>query len=141
MIKMDSYNNSLATMHQELDSVMGTVTRIPRLLSVDGFTEWKYRFEQYVKMKEPKAWRRILRGPTRITMTLSDTAKTTVDKPIDDYTDEDFDKIEEDDKALALITMSLSPDIAQGFREYKSAKASGKRLKHSYNASSVLLLK
>ena len=32
---MDSYNNSAN--HHELDSVMGTMTRIPRLASADGF--------------------------------------------------------------------------------------------------------
>lgn len=42
--------------HQELDSIMGTTTRIPRLLSVAGFPEWKYRMEKYIKMKDLKFW-------------------------------------------------------------------------------------
>ena len=44
-------------------------------------------------------------------------------KAIENYTDEDFEKVEEKERALATLTMALSPDIAQGFREYTSAKA------------------
>ena len=38
----------------EVDTVMGTTTRIPRLMSTDGFSEWKYRIEKYIKMKDFK---------------------------------------------------------------------------------------
>ena len=107
----------MTTIHHELDSIMGTNTRIPRLLSADRFPERKFRFEKYVKMKDTKVWRSILRGPIRITTTLDDEARTVVDKPITSYTDEDFDKVEEDEKALATLTIALSQDIAQGFRE------------------------
>ena len=48
---MDSYNNS--SNHHELDSVMGTMTRIPRLTSADGFSEWKFRIEKHIKLAEP----------------------------------------------------------------------------------------
>ncbi|XP_052622759.1 uncharacterized protein LOC111896584 [Lactuca sativa] len=49
---------------------MGTTTRIPRLMSTEGFPEWKYRIEKYIKMKDFKIWRSILRGPVRVTMTV-----------------------------------------------------------------------
>ena len=42
---------------------------------------------------------------------------------MENYTDEDFEKVEEQERALATLTMALSPDIAQGFREYTSDKA------------------
>ena len=98
-----------------------TTTRIPRLLFAEGFLEWKYRMEKYIKMKDFKIWRCILKGSNRITTTLPD--KTIVDKAIVEYTDDDFEKIEQQEKALATLTMALSPEIAQCFREYKSAKA------------------
>ena len=47
------------TTHQELDAIMGTTTRIPRLLSAEGFPEWKYHIEKYIKMKDLKIWRSI----------------------------------------------------------------------------------
>ena len=72
-------------------------------------------------MKNAKIWRSILKGPVRIT-TSDDEAKTVVDKNIENYTDEDFEKLEEHDRALATLTMALSPEISQGFREYTSAK-------------------
>lgn len=56
------------THFDELDTVIGTTTRIPRLMSTDGFPEWKYRIEKYIKMKDFKAWRSILRDLVRITM-------------------------------------------------------------------------
>ena len=110
-------------MHGDLDSVMGTVTRIPRLLSADGFSKWKFRFENYVKMRDNKVWRSILRGPVKITFTLDDEAKIVVEKPVEDYTDADFEKVEIDDRALATLSMALTPEIAQGFREYTDAKS------------------
>ena len=57
--------------HHELDYVMGTTTRIPRLLSVDGFPESKYRIEKYIKIKDFKVWRSIIKGPVRITTTVA----------------------------------------------------------------------
>ena len=71
-------------------------------------------------MKDFKVWRSILRGPIRITTTLAN--GQIIDKVYADYTDEDFLKVEEQERALATLTMALSPDIAQGFREYTSAK-------------------
>ncbi|KAI3767877.1 hypothetical protein L2E82_18306 [Cichorium intybus] len=100
---------------------MGTFTRIPRLLNAEGFDEWKFRFEKYVKIKDNKIWRSIVRGLILITNTLED--GTVVIKSPEEYSNEYFDLIEVDDRALATLTMALSPDIAQGFREYKSAKA------------------
>ncbi|KAI3700042.1 hypothetical protein L2E82_44656 [Cichorium intybus] len=109
------------TMHSHIDYVMGTVTRIPRLLIAEGFSEWKYRFEQYIKMKDVKLWRSFLRPPVKIRITRQD--GSIQDKPIEEYIDLEFDKVDQDERALATLTMALSPDIAQGFREYKSAKS------------------
>lgn len=125
----------MTSLHQELDSIMGTTTRIPRLLSADGFPEWKFRFEKYVKMKDAKVWRSILRGPVKITVTLTDEAKTVIEKLIENYTDEDFEKVEEDERALATLTMALSPEIAQGFREYTSAKSLWQALVEVYEGN------
>ena len=95
--------------HHELDSVMGTTTCIPRLLSADGFPEQKYRIEKYIKMKDFKIWRSIIKGPVIITTTI---AGQQVHKAVENYTDEDFEKVEEQERALATLTMALSPDIA-----------------------------
>ena len=65
----------------------------------------------------------MLRGPVKITYTLDDEAKTVVEKPVEDYTDADFEKVEVDDRALATLSMALTPEIAQGFREYTDAKS------------------
>ncbi|KAI3690680.1 hypothetical protein L2E82_48883 [Cichorium intybus] len=106
--------------NSDLDSVMGTVTRIPGLIKAEGFTEWKYRFGQYIKMKDVKLWRSYLRPPIRVTMTRDG---ATIDKPVEEYSDLDFEKVESDERALATLSMALSPEIAQGFCEYKSSKA------------------
>ena len=91
--------------HHELDAIMGTTSRIPRLLSAEGFLKWKYRIEKYIKMKDFKIWRSILRGPIRITTTLED--GTIIDKQVENYTDDDFERVEEQEKALATLTMAL----------------------------------
>ncbi|KAI3708720.1 hypothetical protein L2E82_38115 [Cichorium intybus] len=108
-------------LHSDLDTVMGTVTRIPRLLNAEDFDEWKFRFKKYAKMKDNKIWKSIVRGSIIITNTLEH--GTVVIKSPEEYSNEDFDLTEVDDRALATITMALSPDIAERYREYKFAKA------------------
>ena len=80
------------TVHQELDSIMGTTSRISRLLNAEGFPEWKYQIEKYIKMKDFKIWRSSLRGPIWITTVVDEVI---VDKQIENYTDEDFERVEE----------------------------------------------
>ena len=77
--------------------------------------------EKYIKKKNLKIWRSVLRGPIQITTTLE--YETVVDKQIEHYTNEDFEKIEEQERALATLTMALSPEIAEGFKRYTSEKA------------------
>ena len=116
---MDTYNSSAN--HHELDSMMGTMTRIPCLSSADGFSEWKFRIENHIKLTNFKVWRSMMQGPVKITIT--DAALgISVDKPLKDYTDADFEKVEADERALAILSMALTPEIAQGFREYTDAK-------------------
>ncbi|KAI3751320.1 hypothetical protein L2E82_22387 [Cichorium intybus] len=110
---------AISNVNSDLDSVMGTITRIPRLIKAEGFTEWKYRFEQYIKMKDVKLWKSFLRPPVRITATSGDVV---IDKPFEEYSDLDFEKVEPDQRALATLSMALSSEIAQGFREYTIAK-------------------
>ncbi|XP_076910769.1 uncharacterized protein LOC143568503 [Bidens hawaiensis] len=69
------------------------------------------RLQKYVKAQDAKLWRSIVRGPQVIT------------KPVESYTDAYFDIVEQNEKALATLTMTLSPEIALGFRELNSAKS------------------
>ena len=85
---------------------MGTVTRIPRLTSADGFSKWKFRIESYIKMANPKVWRCMIRDPVRITETNETTGVVTT-KDMQNYTDEEWEKVEEDQKALSVLTMAL----------------------------------
>ena len=120
---MDPYSGR----NQDLDSVMGTVNRIQRLTSADGFSEWKFRIESYIKMAQPKVWRSMMRGPKEIKEADETTGIDTL-KSMEDYTDDDWAIVEEDHKALGVLTMALTPDIAQGFREYTNAKSLWKAL-------------
>ncbi|KAI3740357.1 hypothetical protein L2E82_30785 [Cichorium intybus] len=72
-------------------------------------------------MKDVKLWRSFLRAPVKITVTLEN--GDIIEKPLEEYLDAEFDIVDRDEKALATITMALSPDIAQGFREYTIVKS------------------
>ncbi|KAJ0446497.1 putative transcription factor interactor and regulator CCHC(Zn) family [Helianthus annuus] len=121
---MSSNNIDLAALNkqQELDSKLGTTTRIPRLTDANDFPEWKWRFEQHLKVKDYKLWRSILRGPREIMMDSSTEPGVKVKKPKSQYTEDDLLIIEEDERALSYLTMGFCPDIAIGFRTCKSAK-------------------
>ncbi|KAJ0448317.1 hypothetical protein HanLR1_Chr17g0673931 [Helianthus annuus] len=121
---MATNNAELAALNhqQELDSKLGTMTRIPRLTDANDFPEWKWRFEQHLKVKDYKLWRSILRGPREIMMESPTEPDVKIKKPRDQYTEDDLLITEEDDRALSYLTMGLGPDIAIGFRTSKSAK-------------------
>ncbi|KAJ0430204.1 putative transcription factor interactor and regulator CCHC(Zn) family [Helianthus annuus] len=121
---MSTTNSELSalTQQQELDSKLGTTTRIPRLTDANDFPEWKWRFEQHLKVKDYKLWRSILRGPREIMMESPTEPEVKVKKPRDQYTEDDLLIVEEDDRALSYLTMGLGPNIAMGFRTCKSAK-------------------
>lgn len=101
---------------------MGITTRVPRLLSTNGYDEWKYRFERFMKMKDSKGQRSIMRGPTMVTYKLDDAKRTMAHKPEELFTDEDFAMVEDDERAFYTLTLALSPDIAIGLRDAKLAK-------------------
>ncbi|KAJ0839390.1 putative transcription factor interactor and regulator CCHC(Zn) family [Helianthus annuus] len=121
---MSSNNSELSALNQqqELDSKLGTTTRIPRLTDANDFPEWKWRFEQHLKVKDYKLWRSILSGPREIMMESPTEPDVKIKKPRDKYTEDDLLIVEEDDRALSYLTMGLGPDIAIGFRTCKSAK-------------------
>nr|KAJ0213727.1 hypothetical protein LSAT_V11C400212820 [Lactuca sativa] len=100
-----------------------------------GFPEWKYRIEKYINMKDFKIWRNIIKDPVRITTTV---ARQVVDKMIENYTDEDFEKVEKKERALATLTMALSSHIAQGFRDYTSTKALWEALIEVYEGNEYM---
>lgn len=57
-VMMESKDSSVSTnIYQELDSMMGTMTRIPWLLNAEGYGEWKFNFEKYMRTKDSKAWK------------------------------------------------------------------------------------
>ena len=119
---MDVHKQLLANQtQQELDNAIGTSTRVPRLMIGDSFAEWKYRFIQHIKGRDPKLWRSIMRGPVQITYEIDDQG-TLASKPQNLWTDEDFEKTEIDEKAMALITQGLASGISVGFRDHNSAK-------------------
>ena len=72
-------------------------------------------------MKDFKIWRSILKAHVIITTTRAN--GTSVDKNFVVYTYEEYDVAEQQEKALATLRRALSPEIAQGFREYTSFKA------------------
>ncbi|KAJ0861499.1 putative transcription factor interactor and regulator CCHC(Zn) family [Helianthus annuus] len=121
---MSTTNSELSTLtqQQELDSKLGTTSRIPRLTDANDFPEWKWRFEQHLKVKDYKLWRSILRGPREIMMESPTEPDVKIKKPRDQYTEDDLLIVEEDDRAFSYLTMGLGPNIAMGFRTCKSAK-------------------
>ncbi|XP_076902002.1 uncharacterized protein LOC143556612 [Bidens hawaiensis] len=113
---------------------MGTTTRVLRLLSHEGFSEWKFRFEKYVKMKDAKIWRSIVRGPQVITYQRENSTEVAL-KPVAMYDDDDIAKMEEDEKALSTLTIALSLEIALGFRELQYAKELWETLNEVYEGN------
>ena len=135
---MEHTSDKVAQMN-ELDAVIGTSTRIPRLYETDMFDEWKERFPQWIQRHEPKLWRCFLKGPTKVYETSKDKQKEGTsdlkEKEFVEYTDADWEMVEQDQKAYATLTMALAPVIAQGFRQYKDAKSLWEALMEVYDGN------
>jgi hypothetical protein len=130
--------SKIALMNAELDAVIGTSSRIPRLWDSDGFDEWKQRFPQYIMRTEPKLWRSFLTGPKTIYVTRGEKEPSDAPekvKPITEYTDADWDIKEIDNKAYATLAMALAPNIAAGFRQYDNAKSLWEALLEVYDGN------
>ncbi|KAJ0533017.1 hypothetical protein HanRHA438_Chr09g0386051 [Helianthus annuus] len=108
--------------NQDLDNIIGTNNRIPRLISGGSFSKWKFRFIQYMRIKDPKAWRSIYNAPTVITYIVNDAEGTTAAKPESQFTEEGREKHDIDVKALAMLHFALALEIDIGVRDCKTAK-------------------
>ena len=125
--------NNLSSM-MNLDSEIGTGTKPPTLLKGEDFLDWKFKFRSFIKYTDPKLWRSIEKGP-HVPMAVKDDG-TTVPKDPDLYVEEDIALIEKDDKAYASITMALSTEVAQGFKEYETAQDLWNALVERYEGNS-----
>ena len=127
---MDSQSLSVAT---QLDAQIGTTTRPPRLGLDSDFYDWKFRFKQYVKFVDGRMWRSIVQGPREITQPDEDGVLKVKEQK--DYSDDDWTKVEPDDKALAALTMALTPEVATGYKQYTTAKSLWDALVESYEGN------
>ncbi|XP_022042337.1 uncharacterized protein LOC110945006 [Helianthus annuus] len=75
-----------------------------------------------MRIKDPKAWRSICNGPTVITYVVNDAEGTTALKPEALFTDEDREKQDIDNKALAMLHSTLAPEVDIGVRDCKTGK-------------------
>ena len=128
---MDSQSLSATT--QQLDAQIGTTTRPPRLALKSDFYDWKFGFMQYVKFVDGKMLRSIVQGPRIITR--DDEHGIDRVKNQADYSDEDMSRVETDDKALAALTMALTPEVAAGYKQYTTAKSLWDALVDSYEGN------
>ena len=78
-----------------------------------------------------------MRGPIQINETNAETGAITK-KLVKDYTDADFEKVEDDEKAMAILSMALTPEITQGFREYTDAKSLWEALVSVYEGNEYM---
>ncbi|KAM0049923.1 hypothetical protein Hdeb2414_s0008g00291601 [Helianthus debilis subsp. tardiflorus] len=121
--------------HLELDQVIGPSTKVPRFLYGDDYYEWKFRFEQYCKAKEPHVWRSIKNGPRTIMYATEDDPQTQIPKPENIFTNEDRKIVVDDDAAYGTLSMALGPDISIGVRNCKSAKEIWDTLVHLFEGN------
>ena len=88
---------------------------------------------QYVKFVDGKMLRSIVQGP--IIITRADEHGIDRVKNKADYSDDDWSRAETDNKALAALTMTLTPEVAVGYKQYTTAKSLWDALVDSYEGN------
>ncbi|KAI3744682.1 hypothetical protein L1987_57771 [Smallanthus sonchifolius] len=104
-----------------MDNEIGTTNRPPRLTNADDFDNWKFIYENFSKYKDSSIWKSIEKG-SQVPMVRNEKNEFVPMDP-DLCVGEEILQKEKDEKAYAGLTMALSTEIAQGFKEYKTAKA------------------
>ncbi|CAM8957704.1 unnamed protein product [Rhodiola kirilowii] len=93
----------------------------PPLLKPGQFDWWKDQFEAHVCSLDGQLWSIFESGPLTIPPDTSDPEKP-VEKTKDQYTDEDYKKLEKNARAKKVIYMALSPGDQIKVAMYKTAK-------------------
>ncbi|KAK9065379.1 hypothetical protein SSX86_016762 [Deinandra increscens subsp. villosa] len=74
----------------------------------------------HLKSVDLRLWRAVVNGP--FTPTHATGTNAGKEKKEDEYDDDDWERCNKAERAFAIMTMALTPDIAQGFKHCKTAK-------------------
>ncbi|KAI3802318.1 hypothetical protein L1987_30448 [Smallanthus sonchifolius] len=115
------------------DNEIGTPQKPPKLLNVNGYSNWKARFEHYISYTDSSLWIPNLEGYKHPTHLYLD---ENVPKPISKLDAEEKKIYDREKKALGSITMSLTRDLFHSFRGYESSKDLWKALQKRFEGNS-----
>ncbi|KAI3811001.1 hypothetical protein L1987_20715 [Smallanthus sonchifolius] len=115
------------------DNKIGTPQKLPKLLNVNDYSNWKARFEHYISYTDSSLWIPILEGYKHPTYTYLDEI---VPKPISKLDEEEKRVYDREKKAHGSITMALTRELFHSFRGYDNSKDLSKALHKRFEGNS-----
>ncbi|VFQ92982.1 unnamed protein product [Cuscuta campestris] len=97
----------------------GQSTERPPLFNGTNYSYWKERMKIFIQSVDYKSWMRINNGLCLLTKKVG---KKRILKSEEEYTDDDFMKVEQNAKALHLLFCAIDVEVFQIFSGYVSAK-------------------
>lgn len=83
----------------------------PHMLKRNEYNIWQRRMGHILAQQSTGCWKSVIFGPHVPTVPSAEDAKKFVPKPVENYTETDFQKIELDAKAFSIIALALPNEI------------------------------
>ncbi|KAJ0522045.1 putative transcription factor interactor and regulator CCHC(Zn) family [Helianthus annuus] len=111
----------------------------PPMLKRNEYNIWQRRMGHILAQQSTGCWRSVVFGPHVPTVPSAEDAKKFVPKPVENYTETDFQKIELDAKAFSIIASALPNEIYAGLLHCNSAKELWDALKEQFGGTEEVI--
>ena len=94
----------------------------PPMLKRNEYNIWQRRMGHILAQQSTGCWKSVIFGPHVPTVPSAEDAKKQVPKPVENYTETDYQKFELDAKAFSIIASALPNEIYAGLLHCDNAK-------------------
>ena len=104
----------------------------PPMLKRSEYNIWERRMGHILAQQNTGCWKSVIYGPHVPMVPSAEDLKVMVPKKIENYTEQDFQKIEPDTKAFSIVASALPNEIYAGLLHCNSAKELWDALKEQF---------
>ena len=116
----------------------GTSNKPPILVRTE-YNIWQRRMSHVLAQQDTGCWKSVVFGPHVPMVPSTEDPKVQVPKSVDNYSEQDFKKIELDAKAFSIVAMALPNDIYAGLLHCNSAKELWDALKEQFGGTEEVI--
>ncbi|KAJ0481805.1 putative transcription factor interactor and regulator CCHC(Zn) family [Helianthus annuus] len=111
----------------------------PPMLKRNEYNIWQRRMGHILAQQSTGCWKSVIFGPHVPTVPSAEDAKKQVPKPVENYTETDYQKFELDAKAFSIIASALPNEIYAGLLHCDNAKELWDALKEQFGGTEEVI--